>query len=165
MRGTPGRALAHGRVKQRKQLVGRAPQEAPTRLSRIRPFVPAAFALGGAFARGFGRALAGNAQRVVAVAALLFIANAGTAFGQTCGTTQWDLWAGQTKDVGTLTVENDAANIYVTFALDDPDFPDATFGTLHLWIGNDLTNLPVSGGGNPQPGTLPSLARSNYTLS
>lgn len=70
----------------------------------------------------------------------------------TCGTTSWNLTAGQTLDVGTVTVSNDAENIYVTFTLDDPDYPNACFGTLHLWVGNNLDNVPSNPQGTPVPG-------------
>lgn len=76
----------------------------------------------------------------------------------TCGTVSWDLFAGQYIDVGSLTVSNDADNLYVTYILDYqnpacPDGPvDAEFGTLHLWVGNDLTNVPTNKNGTPVPG-------------
>lgn len=97
--------------------------------------------------------------RLVAVAALFLTLGAGQGFGDiadACGTTTWTLWAGQTIDVGTVTVSNDADNVYVTYTLTyDPNgdgVVDGYFGTLHLWIGNDLSLLPRSGGGNPNPG-------------
>lgn len=66
--------------------------------------------------------------------------------------TVWDLTAGQTIKVGTVTVTNDADNLYVTYAL---TYPDATFGTLHLWAGNNLANMPATGQGAPIPGQFP----------
>lgn len=66
-----------------------------------------------------------------------------------CGTTTCNLTAGQTINVGTVTIENDQSNLYVTYTL---TYPGATFGTLHMWAGNDLTNLPTNNPGNPQPG-------------
>lgn len=69
-----------------------------------------------------------------------------------CGTTPWNLTAGQTLDVGTVTVENDATNVYITFTLDDPDYPNACFGNLHVWVGNDLMNVPANKNGTPIPG-------------
>lgn len=68
---------------------------------------------------------------------------------EACGTTTWDLTAGQTNDVGSVTVSNDATNVYVTYEL---DALGATFGTLHLWIGNSLLNLPANPQGIPVPG-------------
>jgi hypothetical protein len=73
----------------------------------------------------------------------------------TCGTTSWDLTAGQTIDVGTVTVSNDANNLYVTYTLDDPDYVNACFGTLHLWVGNDLSLMPATPQGSPIPGQFP----------
>lgn len=58
-----------------------------------------------------------------------------------------NLIAGQTNDVGSITIWNDADNLYVKYELDT----GCTFGTLHLWVGNDLDNIPVSGGPNPNP--------------
>lgn len=73
-----------------------------------------------------------------------------------CAPTVMNLTAGQTTVVGTVTVNNDATNIYVTYDLIDKS---CAFGTLHLWIGNDLTNVPsVKNGpnaGTPIPGQFP----------
>jgi hypothetical protein len=66
--------------------------------------------------------------------------------------TTWNLTAGQTMDVGTVTVSNDATNLYVTYTLDDPVYPLATFGTLHVWAGNTLLNMPANNNGTPIPG-------------
>src|SRR5688572_22930456 len=67
----------------------------------------------------------------------------------TCGQTTWTLTAGQTIPVGSVTVQNDATNLYVTY---DLTYPDATFGALHLWVGNRLLNLPANPQGTPVPG-------------
>lgn len=69
-----------------------------------------------------------------------------------CGTTTWPLTAGQTIDVGTVTVSNDEINIYIDYNLDTVAHPNATFGTLHVWVGNDLLNVPATPGGTPIPG-------------
>jgi len=92
-----------------------------------------------------------------AIVSLVTPASMGSASAQTtCGTTTWTLWAGQTINVGTLTVENDATNVYITYALSAAQISaGATFGTLHLWIGNDLNNLPKNGQGIPIPGQFP----------
>lgn len=66
----------------------------------------------------------------------------------------WDLTAGQTIDVGTVTVWNDADNIYVKYSLDDPDYPNACFGELHTWVGTDLANVDDGGESRPSPGQL-----------
>lgn len=66
-----------------------------------------------------------------------------------CGATTFNLTAGQTIHVGSVTVSNDASNLYVTYSL---DYLGATFGTLHLWVGNDLLNVPANKNGTPIPG-------------
>lgn len=66
-----------------------------------------------------------------------------------CGSTTYTLWAGQTIDAGTLTVSNDATNLYVNYTT------TGTFGTLHLWVGTDWTLLPVNPQGTPVPGQFP----------
>jgi hypothetical protein len=71
------------------------------------------------------------------------------AIGEACGETTWTLTAGQTIDVGSVTVSNDANNVYVTYTL---TYPDATFGNLHAWVGNSLLNLPANPQGIPVPG-------------
>jgi len=82
-----------------------------------------------------------------------------------CGTTTWNLMAGQTIDVGSVTVKNDTDNLYVTYTL---DYPNATFGTLHLWVGNDLANLPKNSQGTPVPGQFPykpdATGQTSYTV-
>lgn len=91
---------------------------------------------------------------LIALAMVAVMIGAGTAGAQTCtpGPAVWQLTAGQTINVGSVTVSNDATNIYVTYTL---VHPTATFGTLHLWVGNDLTNLPKAPNGNPIPGQFP----------
>jgi len=61
----------------------------------------------------------------------------------------YPLIAGQHDTVGTITVSNDATNLYVTYTLTDTG---CTFGTLHLWAGNNLLNLPTNPQGIPVPG-------------
>ncbi|MDJ0798983.1 MAG: hypothetical protein QNJ51_19550 [Calothrix sp. MO_167.B12] len=67
----------------------------------------------------------------------------------TCPVVTWDLTAGQTILVGTISVTNDTTNIYVTYKLTQPCWE---FGTLHLWIGNDIANVPANPQGTPVPG-------------
>lgn len=62
-----------------------------------------------------------------------------------------DLFAGQDNDVGSVTVVRDEDNIYVTYTLDD----GATFGTLHLFVGTDLDDLPRNNAGNLEHGHFP----------
>lgn len=83
-----------------------------------------------------------------------------------CPATTWTLWAGQTRNVGTLTVTNDATNIYVTYTL---TWPGATFGTLHLWIGSDILLVPKNPQGIPVPGQFPyqynATGLTSYTFT
>ena len=67
-------------------------------------------------------------------------------------TTTWPLTAGQTIVVGTVTASNDAQNIYITYTL---TATGATFGTLHLWVGDSLANVPKNSEGIVVPGQFP----------
>ena len=67
----------------------------------------------------------------------------------TCGEQTWTLSAGQTIDAGTLTVSNDETNLYVAYTT------TGVFGTLHLWVGLDMTLLPKNSQGTPVPGQFP----------
>jgi hypothetical protein len=88
-----------------------------------------------------------------------------------CPDVTWDLIAGQHYDVGSITVTNDSTNLYVTYTL-DPDVRDTrtnaicvptvdpSFGTLHLWVGDNdptgaVTTMPKAGNGAPIPGQFP----------
>jgi hypothetical protein len=90
---------------------------------------------------------------VTVAAVVLLLAGGGAALAQPqpCGTTTWDLTAGQHNKVGTVVVSNDMNNIYITFML-DPTLTTSTLGMLHVWVGNNLLNLPVNGQGIPVPG-------------
>jgi hypothetical protein len=80
-----------------------------------------------------------------------------------CGSSSYTLWAGQTINGGALTVSNDADSLYVTYST------SFSFGTLHLWVGTDMTLLPVNGQGVPIPGHFPYAQDTNggteYTFS
>jgi hypothetical protein len=90
---------------------------------------------------------------IFAAALMILFAGANLATAQDpCPPAVWNLWAGQTTDVGSITVWNDETNIYVQYLL---DFGGATFGTLHLWVGTDLANMKVAGNGAPIPGQFP----------
>lgn len=114
-------------------------------------------------------------SRIAAFAAAvsgLLLMSAGPASAQTasCSTSpaEWTLWAGQTINSGTVTVTNDSTMLHVTYKLDTVTYPAATFGTLHLWVGNDMTNLPKAGNGAPIPGQFPFIhdatGQSEYTF-
>ena len=66
----------------------------------------------------------------------------------TCGTTSFDLIAGQTTVVGQVTVNNDGQNLYLRYSL---DYTGACFGNLHLWVGKSRTDLPGSNNGTKRP--------------
>lgn len=87
----------------------------------------------------------------------------------TCGDKVWPLTAGQHIDIGTVTVNNDAENIYVTYAINTTLQSKANFGNLHMWIGNDLAALPVERSGRPAPGQLPyhfdATGLTSYTFT
>jgi hypothetical protein len=86
------------------------------------------------------------------LAAVALVAGAGQGYAATCANPDvTTLFAGQTINVGTVSVCNDATNIYVTYTL---TFPGATLGNLHGWVGNDLANLPGGGTSRPAPGQL-----------
>jgi hypothetical protein len=91
---------------------------------------------------------------MVALAAALSLTshNGYASIEEACGTTTWDLTAGQTINVGTVTVSNDTQFVYVNYTLDTVAHPGATLGNLHLWIGNDLANIPANSQGTPVPG-------------
>jgi hypothetical protein len=69
-----------------------------------------------------------------------------------CLPSVWDLTAGQTSIVGTVTVTNDNKFLYIQY---DLTTANAAFGTLHLWVGNLLANIPSTPNGTPIPGQFP----------
>ena len=87
-----------------------------------------------------------------------------------CGTglqTQ-TLFAGQTTNAGTVTVGNDANNLYVTFTTTGGWELQKT----HLHIGDTLTPVPVNKGGNPVIGNFkyqtphsPRVTAYTYTIA
>lgn len=99
------------------------------------------------------------AKRSFALLALIALV-AVPAGAQECGDTVFPLTAGQHTEVGTITVSNDRDNVYVTYDLTyDPNLDgviDGEFGTLHVWVGTSLDNVPsVANGpnaGTPIPG-------------
>ena len=93
----------------------------------------------------------------VIMVVMAFAASSAMALDETamCKTQKQDLLAGQTIDVGTVTIANDADYLYVRYELDDVDFPDATLGTTHLWIGNEEGYNAIIDDGK-RPHTTPS---------
>lgn len=86
--------------------------------------------------------------KYLGLAFILFLMSVGTALAE-CVPEVWELTAGQYTDVGYVSVTNDADKIYVTYTL---EYPEAVFCDLHLWIGNNLLNVPSTPGGTPIPG-------------
>lgn len=80
-----------------------------------------------------------------------------------CGMVEYTLWAGQNIDAGTLTVSNYNETLYVTYTASQ-----GTFGTLHLWVGSKLEELPVNPQGIPVPGQFPyqfdATGKTSYTF-
>ncbi|MCC7246691.1 MAG: hypothetical protein IT269_13490 [Saprospiraceae bacterium] len=74
------------------------------------------------------------------------------AVDRTCPVITWPLTAGQTIPAGTVTVTNDADNLYITYALNTASYPCAQFGTLHVWVGSSLATMPSNPQGHPIPG-------------
>lgn len=76
-----------------------------------------------------------------------------------CIATEVTLIAGQTMDAGTVTVSNDATNIYVTYTTTNGWVLTQT----HLYVG-DCALIPVNNPGNPIPGQFPfTSAHNNVT--
>ena len=61
----------------------------------------------------------------------------------------YSLIAGQTDTVGTVHIRNDGTNFYITYTLTSPG---CSFGTLQIWLGNDISNVPATPQGVPIPG-------------
>ena len=75
------------------------------------------------------------------------------------------LTAGQHMDVGSLTVYNDEDNIYIDYELSADNY---SFGTLHLWVGADLSEAPKNKQGIFVPGQFPYkvyVDGSSYTFT
>ncbi|MFN8243256.1 MAG: hypothetical protein U0X40_04295 [Ferruginibacter sp.] len=77
-----------------------------------------------------------------------------------CDPTTVTLIAGQTLDAGTVSVSNDASNIYVTYSTANGYLLTQT----HLFVG-DCAAVPVNGQGNPQPGHFPYSSTHNYSTT
>jgi len=69
------------------------------------------------------------------------------------------IYAGQTINAGNLVVWNDLTNLYVKYQFNT----GFTANTLHLWVGCDLLQVPLSGGNNPQP--VPGQFPYSYNLN
>ena len=85
---------------------------------------------------------------IVAVLALLFLSPV------TLAAETWPLLAGQSTEVGKVVVDHDidAGQVSVTYTLTDPN---ATFGTLHLWVGDQTSFDNLNKSNRPPPGKYP----------
>ena len=90
----------------------------------------------------------------VAAAVLSIWASIGSAQTAPCRTTSWTL-NDQHINVGTLTVQNDNTNLYVTYKLDDSDPTRCNLWNIALVVGTDLTLVDGGGLVRPRPGKLP----------
>lgn len=112
--------------------------------------------------------LINNSLASLAIGAGL-LAFGGTAMAETCGTSQvMTLNAGQTIDAGTVTVENDVDNLYVTFTATAPWWLSET----HLHVANTLAGIPTNRKGNPKIGNFeyqvaydPLVSEYTYTIA
>ena len=81
--------------------------------------------------------------------------------GDICGeSSTYPLTAGQHISVGVINAYNDETNLYVDYVLNDPN---SSFGTLHLWVGTELMEVPANGQGIPNPGHFPYHATPEGT--
>jgi hypothetical protein len=86
-----------------------------------------------------------------------------------CGTPQTiGLLAGQTIPAGTVTIANDAVNLYVTFTTSDGWFLSET----HLAVADSLASIPQTKTGNPKIGNFayqtvhnPLVTEFTYTIA
>jgi len=75
-----------------------------------------------------------------------------------CEDQQVALCAGQTEDVGTVTVGNDGENLYVTFTIGEPgtiEEPRWFLEETHVAVATDPGDIPQTKKGNPIPGQFP----------
>jgi len=85
----------------------------------------------------------------------VFLGSASPAQAQVCGTpTNTTLLAGQTIAAGTVTVYNDAYNIYVQYSLNSP----WVMSDAHVAVATTLAGIPQTKTGNPIPGLFPYSA-------
>jgi hypothetical protein len=82
--------------------------------------------------------------------AALFASFAAPAQAQDCSTmsTTTTLVAGQNYDAGTVTVSNDASNLFVRYTTSSP----WVLSEVHLDVAGSLADIPQTHSGNPKPG-------------
>ena len=62
---------------------------------------------------------------------------------------KWGLGTSQNAWPGYVTISTDCNNLYLSFNLWPVNPPQPTFGALHIWLGNNLFNLPLNSQGMP----------------
>ena len=84
------------------------------------------------------------------------------ATAQFCGSqTTVTLFGGQTIDTGTVTIANDADNLYVTYTTNDPWVITA----VHLAVADSLAGIPQNQNQNPIPGHFPINSTFNPAVT
>jgi len=78
----------------------------------------------------------------------LLLVSSSAARAQVCGALSTPLLAGQTIPAGTVTMYNDAANIYVHYSATAPWL----LGEVHVAVADSLAGIPQTKRGNPIPG-------------
>jgi hypothetical protein len=79
-----------------------------------------------------------------------------------CGSSEpVTLFGGQTIDTGTVTISNDASNIYVTYTTNDPWVMTA----VHLAVADSLDGIPQNRNSNPLPGHFPINSTFNPSVT
>lgn len=82
------------------------------------------------------------------------------------GVQSFTLFAGQTIDSGTVSAEVVGENLEVTYTATD----GWTLNETHLWVGDDIADMPSTRKGNPIPGKFPYVSgdiapATTYTVS
>ncbi len=71
------------------------------------------------------------------------------------------LFGGQTIDTGTVTIQNDASNLYITYTTNAPWVITA----VHLAVADTLDGIPQNKNGNPIPGHFPINSTFNTPVT
>lgn len=82
------------------------------------------------------------------------------------GVQSYTLFAGQTIDSGQVTAQVNGSNLDVTYSTAD----GWTLNEVHLWVGENITDMPQTRKGKPIPGQFPYAAEglagaTTYTIS
>lgn len=81
-----------------------------------------------------------------------------------CGVSAQPLTAGQSTDIGSIVISNDASHLYVTFETED----GWLLGTTHIHVGQAADDVPMTANGKPVPGQFEYIgeggAGTSYTV-